>query len=390
MDWLDLLIGIVLIAAIIRGLEAGFARQLCAVLGFFGGLFIGAWVGGLLQGMAESAEARSLLTFFITVGCGFLFLGIGEYVGSRVKEHFTLPLVDKADRAFGALVAATAIMMVIWLSGNLFASSPFPTVASQVRNSFIIGQLNGVLPPAPDAIAKIGKLITPNGFPRVFTGIEPRPTQVETKIPDIGQLTPAVRKAAASVVKVEGEDCGGIVDGSGFVAADGIIITNAHVVAGVEKPTVIDGNGTHKTTVIWFNPDLDLAILRALDLAGPPLAFTTINASEGSQVAVLGYPGGGDFQAKPAAILESFKATGRNIYNQGAATREVYSLKADVISGDSGGPVINANSEVIGVTFAQSTSYNQVGYALTMQQVVDELNQAKDDTQPVGTGACSL
>lgn len=390
MSWLDLIIVIVLIAAVIRGFEAGFARQVFAVAGFIVGLFLGAWLGGQLQGNASTQEAKSLLIFSATLVGGFLFLGVGEYIGNRVKQHFTLASIDKADRTFGALVSATALLIVVWLSAYVFASSPFPTVATQVQNSFIVRGLNNVLPEAPDAIAKLGKLVTPNGFPRVFTGSEPRPERINAIVPDIGELTPAVQKAVNSTVKIEGEGCGGIVDGSGFVAEDGLVITNAHVVAGVSKPMIIDKNGTHSATVIWFNPDMDVAILRTTNLAGGPLALVNQNAEAGSQAAVLGYPGGGDFQAKPAVVLEAFKATGRNIYDQGVVVREVYSLKADIISGDSGGPVVNKDGDVIGVTFAQSTTFSEIGYALTMQQVIDGLAQARNRTDAVATGACSL
>jgi S1-C subfamily serine protease len=167
------------------------------------------------------------------------------------------------------------------------------------------------------------------------------------------------------------------------------VVTNAHVVAGVAKPKVVDKNGTHRTTVIWFDPDLDMAVLRALDLAGKPLPLVNQTADTGTEAAVLGYPGGGAFKADPAAIIDAFTATGRNIYNQETATREIYSMKADVISGNSGGPLINKNGEVIGVVFAHSVAYQHVGYSLTMPQVINELSQAKTNIEPVGTGSCA-
>jgi S1-C subfamily serine protease len=173
------------------------------------------------------------------------------------------------------------------------------------------------------------------------------------------------------------------------VASDGLVVTNAHVVAGVERPKVIDANGRHSTTVIWFNPDLDLAILRANNLAGSPLSLVDQTVTNGTQAAVLGYPGGGAFQADPAATIDAFTATGRNIYGQESATREIYSLKAEVISGNSGGPLVNKDGAVVGVVFARSVTYDQVGYALTMPQVVQELNGAKQNTASVGTGNCA-
>ena len=231
-------------------------------------------------------------------------------------------------------------------------------------------------------------MIDPNGFPQVFTGLEPSlPTN--TPLPNLGSLTAAVQKDRASVVKIEGRGCGGIVEGSGFVASSGFVVTNAHVVAGVANPVVLDANGEHATEVVWFDPNFDLAVLRVSGLAGKPLDIDTAHAPNGTASVVLGYPGGGPFSAAPATVLSDFTAVGRNIYGQGATSRDVYGIKATVIPGNSGGPLVNRSGAVIGVVFAESTTYNQVGYALATPQVVTELHQAEARNTPVGTGQCA-
>jgi S1-C subfamily serine protease len=389
MDWLDIVIVIVLIAAIVRGIDKGFARQLLPAGGFFGGLFLGAILQSKFLPSTQTAASRAALSISILLGCAFVCLAIGEFIAVKLKSRLEFSGANKADKVLGGFFGAIAMMGAVWLGSSALSTGTFPGLQQEIQRSAIISQLNRALPEAPRVIAKLGNLITPNGFPQVFSGIEPEPNQSAITTPDMGELTDAVRNDQASVVKVEGEGCGGIVEGSGFVASDGLVVTNAHVVAGVERPKVIDANGRHSTTVIWFNPDLDLAILRANNLAGSPLSLVDQTVTNGTQAAVLGYPGGGAFQADPAATIDAFTATGRNIYGQESATREIYSLKAEVISGNSGGPLVNKDGAVVGVVFARSVTYDQVGYALTMPQVVQELNGAKQNTASVGTGNCA-
>lgn len=389
MAWLDGIIVIVLLAALIRGFDSGFVRQLFSAAGFLGGLFFGAWLEGRVIDISQATTTRTWTSVVVILGCGLLCLILAELAANALKSRIQLTRLDKVDRELGSLIAGMAILTTVWLGSSIFTNTPFPTLQQQIRQSAIINELNSVMPPAPQVIAKVGHLITSNGFPQVFTGAEPEPLDSEVETPDIGELTPAVQKAKTSVVKIEGEGCGGIVEGSGFVADEGLVITNAHVVAGVVKPKVIDKNGRHATKVIWFNPDLDLAILRTQDLAGEPLPLVNQTLPSGVQAAVLGYPGGGNFKADPAAIIDAFAAEGRNIYNQGSATREIYSMKADIISGNSGGPLIDKEGQVIGVVFAHSVTYQHVGYALTMPDVIKELGAAKAANTATGTGTCA-
>jgi S1-C subfamily serine protease len=131
-----------------------------------------------------------------------------------------------------------------------------------------------------------------------------------------------------------------------------------------------------------------MAVLRTTDLAGPPLVIKEALVPNGTAGAILGFPGGGDFTAGPAAVIDSFKATGRNIYNQGETVREVYSLKGTVRPGNSGGPLVDKDGNVIGMIFAESTTYDSVGYALTTDAILANLNQAKDQNTAVSSGSC--
>lgn len=389
MNWLDLFIALFLIAALVRGTEVGFVRQFCSTAGFFLGLFIGAWVNSLLTGIASSPGAKALLALSLILVFSLSFMTFGEYAGLRLKFHLReARMTNKLDKFFGSLLAAATLLAAVWLGATIFRNVPDSGWQRQIRNSRIITLIDNNLPSAPGLLTQLGHLIDPNSFPQVFTGLEPT-LKTDTPLPDMGELNPAVERVRPSIVKIEGEGCNSIVEGSGFVAGDGAVVTNAHVVAGVKQPFVLDQKGKHGAKVVLFNPDLDIAILRAENLAGSPLPIDTELADNGSPVAVLGYPSGAGFTARPGVILESFKAEGRNIYNKGQTLREVYSVKTDIEHGNSGGPIIDKDGEVVGVIFAKSINYGQVGYALTMEQVQSDINKARNLEDKVSTSSCA-
>lgn len=392
MNIIDIVIILFFITALVRGVELGLIRQLCSTIGLFIGLFLGAFIQGKLIHLANAPSTKALLALVIIVTCVAVFSSVGEYIGvairRRIERARRAKFLDKADRATGSVVAGISVLLVVWLAAAIFSSAPLQGLQKQFQTSVIIAQLNKSLPAAPDVVSRLGHLIDPNSFPDVFTGLEPR-IDTNAPLPSIGELDNAVQQTRPSVTKIEGGGCGGISQGSGFVAAENLVITNAHVVAGVKNPSVIDGEGRHRAEVIWFDPDLDMAVLRTTGLGGDPLPLKPDAALNGTAGVVLGYPGGGDFTAHPATILDSFKAIGRNIYNQGKTEREIYSVKSDIEPGNSGGPIVNKEGEVIGLVFAESTSYEDVGYALTMRAVIDGLNEAKLATSAVSTGTCA-
>jgi len=384
----DLLIVVFGISAVFRGREIGFVRQLCSTVGFFVGLFLGAWLEHYTIQLANSQDGKVLVALVTTLGCALLFLTIGEYVGVRLKSKVLLKRINSYDNGFGSVLSVITLLISAWLIAAILVTLPLPSLQSAVNRSRIIGELNRVLPSAPKIITGFGNLIDPNGFPQVFIGQEPSPPSNVT-LPDLGSLQAAVDSDKASVVKVEGRGCGGIVEGSGFVVGSDLVATNAHVVAGIKHPFAQDANGTHSASVIWFDPNLDFAVLRVSNLAGKSLLFNNSIVANGTASAVLGYPGGGPFTAKPAAILDQFKASGRNIYGAGAPSRSVYEIQADVIPGNSGGPLVTKDGSVIGVVFAESTAYQHVGYALTANQVSSELKQAISADEIASTGQCA-
>lgn len=388
MNVVDVLIILILIGTVVRGGDMGFVHQAFSTVGFFGGLLLGALIEPKVIGFAHSPLTRLGLTLLATLGTAMISLFIGELIGVLIKHKVQLAkIANRIDNVLGAVLAGVSVLALVWLSAPVVVTLPYPEIQTTVRESKIVAFLNRNLPPAPNAIADLGHLIAPNGFPDVFSGLEPVP--LPAVLPTPAALAPAVQKDQASVVKIEGQGCGGIVTGSGFVVSSNLVATNAHVVAGISSPYVIDAHGTHHATAIWFDPNLDFAVLRVSGLAGGPLPFNTQTISHGTPAGVLGYPGGGPFQADTAAVLDEFPAKGSNIYNQGVAIRDVYSIQANIIPGNSGGPLVDLSGNVIGVVFATSTDYNNVGYALSVHQVIDEINQAEAANQAVSTGSCA-
>lgn len=385
---IDLLIVAVAISSMYRGRQIGFVRQAFSTGGFFVGLFIGAWLQPHVISHVHTEASRGLVTALTTLGLAVVGLSIGEYCGVHIKRRVLPKRVNSLDEAFGSIIAVMTLLVSIWLVAALSASLSITGLQAQIDKSSIISNLNRKLPDAPSVISGLGRLIDPNGFPDVFAGIEPHP-KGNVPLPNLGELQAAVSKDRASVVKIVGQGCGGIVDGSGFIVKPGFVATNAHVVAGIHAPRVLDSAGTHQSTVVWFDPNLDFAILRVSNLVGGSLPLNTPISKTGTPIAVLGYPGGGEFTAKPGAVLDQFMASGRNIYGRSSASREVYEIQADVIPGNSGGPMVAADGSVVGVVFAESTSYAHVGYALTAASINKAVNSAVQHNHPVNTAGCA-
>lgn len=386
--WIDLLIIILVGGGIYRGWLSGFTQQFWSSLGFFVGLLVGRLLEPLTINLAHSAEGRTIVTLVTFLGSALIFLTLGEYLGMRLKHRLTNKHINKIDNGLGSLISVVGAIFSIWLLASLANALPYTGLKNAVQGSHIITGLNRILPPAPNVIANIGKLIDPNGFPDVFIGSEPIPRS-NVELPALGDFEAAVNADKDSVVRIKGQGCGGIVSGTGFVVDSDLIATNAHVVAGIKNPFVQDVGGSHKGKVVWFDSDLDFALLRVADLAGGPLSISNSRVNPETPAAVLGYPGGGDFNAGPAAVLDQIRASGRDIYGQGHTLREVYEIQAKVVPGNSGGPLIDKEGSVIGVIFAESTTYDHVGYALTTSKVIDEINQAKNLRQAVDTGQCA-
>jgi S1-C subfamily serine protease len=222
----------------------------------------------------------------------------------------------------------------------------------------------------------------------VFVGLPPAPAG-PVRAPTAAEARRAFRAAEQSTVRIVGQACGEIQSGSGFVVADHYVVTNAHVVAGVEAPQVqAQGGGSEPGTTVLFDPKTDLALLYVTTPPGPPLDLDRDLVGRGTTGSVLGYPGGGGLQGDGAAVRRSIDAVGRDIYGKGTVQRQVYELQTSVIPGDSGGPFVLVDGTVAGVVFAASTTDPSLGYAIASTEVVPRLNRAVGGADAVSTGPC--
>lgn len=225
----------------------------------------------------------------------------------------------------------------------------------------------------------------------------PAKTPPAEKPATLDTFSSVIANAKDSVVKITGTGCGYDLSGTGFVVAPDLVITNAHGVAGVSSPYVHDSTGSHEATTVFFDPKLDIAVLRTDDLAGHPLTLdvptaglTVAGTHNGDHDVMLGYPGGGDFSAKLADISDELSAETSDIYGNPNDIRDVYELNADIVQGSSGSPLIQQNGLVAGIIFGMSPTESRFGYALPASQFFGEVERAKSLHDPVDTQTCTV
>lgn len=384
----DLAIVVAVFSTAVWGAVRGLALQLGTILGLWLGLFLGAVLAPKLAGVVDSAMAKLLLTTFTVALLASLLAAGGHHLGALLGRALNRAHLGPVDAVLGAVVTMVAALALLWIGLTSIASSQLGGFSRAIQDSKILTTLDDLLPPVPSVTARLGRLVDPLGFPRVFAGLEPGPAPAVDS-PGSTDVTSAETAGAASTVKFESRGCGGIIDGSGVVVGEELVITNAHVIAGVRTPTVDDNGTKFPATPLLFDPDVDIAVLRVPGLQRPALALAPSNPKRGDTGAALGYPGGGDFTVLPAAVRAVFSAVGRDIYGNGLVTREVEELQADVRPGSSGGPFVLADGTLGGVVFARSVSTPGVGYALALTEVRPKLEAALAVTAPVGTGACA-
>lgn len=377
-----------LAGAAYTGYRRGALLQVLAYGGLGAGLVGGALLAPYVARVAARPEAQAGIALATFLALGLVGDGIGWLVGSGLRAATHRSRLRTADRAAGSLISVGALLLATWFLALNLVHGPSPALAREIRRSAIVRGLATTLPEPPSLLAQVRRFLNRFGFPEVFAGLPPAPAA-----PVEGPARREVRRAAAAAddatVQIVGEACGRIQEGSGFLAAPGYVVTNAHVVAGVDAPEVREPDGTaHPATPVLFDPGLDLAVLRIPGPVGPPLELAPGPAERGDGAAVLGYPEGGGLSAAPAAVRARLEAVGRDIYGRGRVRREVYELQAAVRPGNSGGPFVDEDGTVLGVVFAASTTDPGIGYALASTEVDPLVDRAEGRTASVPTGPC--
>jgi S1-C subfamily serine protease len=385
--WIDLVLIVLVIGAVVNGLRLGAMVQVLSFVGFWVGLALGVGLSLVLARPLGSGWGRVLLTLVLCLGLG---VGVGV-AGSVLGRWGSVTLkrlhLGAADAAVGAAIGALSVLLSAWLIAGFVVQAQAGWFSSAVGNSAVLRGVDSLLPPVPSALAEVQSLLSQTGFPSVFAGAVP-PAASPASVPSTEAARAIGATVATSVVKVLSPGCGGWVEGTAFVVAPGMVATNAHVIAGVRAPSLLVGGRSYAAVPVVVEPGLDLAILRTGAPIGPPLAFAPQTAPRGTQGAVVGYPENGPQVSTAAAVNASFTAVGRDIYGGGLVTRDVYELSADILPGDSGSPVVTAQGQVLGVVFSRSTVSQGVGYALTAQAVAPAVAQARSAPAAVSTGSC--
>ena len=387
MNVVTLLIVVLVLLAAVNGYRSGLGRVVLPTAGYVLGFLLGVRVvAPLVMRWIDAPVGKVVSAILATLALSLVCGAIGSVAARRFDRASDRLHLGPVTRTLGAALQAAMVLFLSWLLASGLTTVEAYGIGRQVQASPIIRALNSALPTPPDLVSRLKGIISPNGFPNVFLSGEPQPAPVTPGGPADAAVLASAEK---SVVQLVGPGCGGEVEGSGVVVAPGIVVTNAHVVAGVLRPTVVDPAGQHKATVVLFDPNEDLAVLTVSTLKAPALATDPDTLAPGTRGAVLGYPGGGPLRSDDAVVLDSMTAVGQNIYGQGSVSRAVYQLGANIQPGNSGGPLVTADGRVAGIVFAKSVNQDAVGYALVWNEVAAKVDAAKTLTAAVPTGACS-
>jgi S1-C subfamily serine protease len=388
MNLVDILILVVVAIAAIQGLRLGGLMQVLSFGGFWIGLYFGALLASVTATWVHSSATRAAVALITMLGVAILCGVAGRTIGVKLFKRVHRGRLGAVDSGLGVVVAVIASLLATWLVASTLVNSSYLPINASISGSQIIRSLDNVLPAPPSVFSRVQGFLSAEGFPPVFAQLAPASAGPVT-LPGDAQMQTALNIAGPSTVKIVGSGCGDIQEGSGFVVAPGLVVTNAHVVAGIARPTVQDSSGIHATTVVLFDPNFDLAVMRVPGLREHSLTLDPNDVARGVQALVLGYPGGGPFTANPAGIMANFSAEGRDIYGQALTLRDVYEVQSIVRPGNSGGPLVQADGQVIGVVFSRSTTNGNIGYALTSPGVLTRVQKAEAASGAVGTGACA-
>lgn len=389
-DWV--LIGAFVIFAW-SGWRQGFIAGVFSFVGFLGG---GALVVWLLPSRIEEWIEPSALRLVALVAAVILGAVLGQVLmsilGQRLRAVVVWRPVRVVDHALGAGLNVVALAVMLWILASALSYAPFAVVSDQVSSSRVLTTLDSVVPdPARDAFYDVTGTLADTAVPRIVAGAsDVLSPQVDA--PDDAVVDPVVEQVRGSIVKIVGDAsaCDEVVSGSGFVLQRGLIATNAHVVAGAEdlRVRVRSGIASVRAQVVYFDPDTDIALLRAPDLDAPPVDLFLAPVDRGTSVVTAGFPGGGRFTAMPARVREVATTRGDSIYGEPGVRREVYVLRGQVEPGISGGPVLTEDGRVAGMVFAAGIDEPEVAYALT-SQVIAEASAVAGDA-PVDNGSCNV
>jgi S1-C subfamily serine protease len=396
---LDILLLIAAVWFAIVGYRQGFVVGILSVIGFLGGGLVAVYLLPVIWEWATDGAApgtgAAVAAVVAVIVCASVGQAFTTHLGNKLRRHIIWSPARALDATGGALVNVVAMLLVAWLIGSALAGTSLPTLGKEVRNSKVLLGVSRVIPEQANTwFADFSSVLAQNGFPQVFSPFSNEPiTSVPAPDPRLAN-SPVVARAQRSIVKVVGTapSCGKVLEGTGFVFAPQRVMTNAHVIGGVDEPTVqIGGEGRlYDATVVLYDWERDIAVLDVPSLKAPALQFTGDDAESGDDAIVAGFPENGAFDVRAARVRGRIQASGPDIYHRGTVSRDVYSLFATVRQGNSGGPLLTPEGRVYGVVFAKSLDDAETGYALTADEVRGDSTRGRTAARPVDTQGCAL
>jgi S1-C subfamily serine protease len=389
---IDVLLVLLMLVFAASGYRQGFVIGIMSFAGFIGGALIGLQLGPLLAGQFADEPIRVIVSLVTVFGIAVMGQALAGWLGAHLRHAITSETGQKVDDVGGAVVSIVAVALVAWLVALPLGSSSMPWLARSVRHSMLLGGIDKVMPPQAEALSEaLRDTLDTRGFPDVFGGLAPtRVTEVPAPDPALAG-SPVVAQARRSVVKVLGSapSCSRRIEGSGFVYAPKHVMTNAHVVAGTRSIAVEVQGERHDGRVVLYDPNRDLAVIYVPGLGAPVMPFARSDGHSGDNAIVLGFPLDGPYNPQSARIRDVRRITGPDIYNSRNVTREIYTIKALVRSGNSGGPLMAPDGRVLGVIFAAAADDPKTGFAVTADEASGVGAAGRERTGSASTGRCT-
>jgi S1-C subfamily serine protease len=388
----DVVLIVLALVFALSGFRQGLLVSATSILGFLGGAVLGAQLSGpVAERIDGSSVTRVFAALVVVLAAALLGQILAGAIGRAIRGRVTWEPAKMVDSVAGAVLSATAVLLVAWMVASPLASSPFPQVSSQVRQSALVQAVDQAVPDGVRAVYDtLRDAIDRRGLPDVLDPLTP--TQVrDVEAPDPALLdSPVVGSVQGSVVKISGiaPSCSRQIDGSGFVYAPERVMTNAHVLAGISDPVVLAEGDEYDAVPVYVDEEIDVAVLAVPGLDTVPLSFTAELADAGDDAIIMGYPGGGPFFVGSARVRDRGEISGPDFRNSQTVVRDVYALYGTVRAGNSGGPLFAPDGSVLGVVFASAIDDPDTGYALTGLQVAEAAGVGRSTTAEVGTGPC--
>lgn len=380
MSVLDLFIVLFVVLVVARGARTGFLAGVFSLVGVVLGVLLGSRLAPFLVPENESLVFRAGVTLASILAFAVLGDVLARAIGRSIRSRLRGSASTSLDGLGGAALGLALSLTLVWVVGLfVLQAPPLASLHPSVKESQILHALNERMPSQffTEAVSKLDPL------PQI------RAPQANVDNPDEGIVQdPDVSAAASGAVRITGIACGYGVEGSGWVAAPDLVVTNAHVVAG-EAVTRVQAGGagpSKRAQTVFFDKKNDIAILRVNNLGLTPLPIA--EPTTGEPVAVLGFPENGPLDVRPGRTGETRRVISTNAYNNGPVERTVTSFRVYVRPGNSGGPVVNADGEAVSTIFASRADSSNSGYGVPSQLVQQRLDRAAQRAKPVSTGPC--